>query len=97
MQFAYPLHISFDGYVFIFVFDLQSSHDHHYSIGNPFRQLEHSNHVHEIRIYREALGHIVYTYRSIERAGISTSYGKYSKRSHFDGELLSANQKFSGK
>jgi len=57
MRFAYPLHISFDGYVFIFVFDLQSSHDHHYSIGNPFRQLEHSNHVLEIRIYREALGH----------------------------------------
>lgn len=41
---------------------------------------------------------IVYTYRSaIERTGISTSYGKCSKRSHFDGESLPTNHEFPGK
>lgn len=41
---------------------------------------------------------IVYTYHTaIERAGISTSYGKCSKRSHFDGESMPTNREFSGK
>lgn len=74
------------------VFNLQNSHERHYSIDNPFCQLEHfhSNHVLEIRIYREFLDPvIVYTYRTaIEQARISTSHRKCSKRSHFDGRVV---------
>lgn len=103
MQFAYPLHIRRLRF-YIRIRSVQNSHDRHYSIDNPFCQLErfHSNHVLEIRIYRgEPLDMdraIVYTYRSaIEWAGISMSCGKCSKRSHFDGESLPANHEFSGK